>query len=187
MALLNWFKRKPITQKDIKLDNLIPISELIEYPEQIIERLKKHDAAKDFIVRGRYTNGNTLLHAAIFAANRKKIRTTEHRFVTEEHFNLIKYLLDNGADVNAQERSKNFTPLMFSARFLLTDVFQLLLENGADLNLRSTETHPISKEPDTRTVSDMLININDDIRKPVILQLISDYLPTIDFHPSRSI
>ncbi|WP_206538879.1 ankyrin repeat domain-containing protein [Legionella norrlandica] len=174
--------KKSNTQNNIALDNIVSIKQLIEYPDQVMNWLKKEDMAQDIIVRGRYANGNNLLHAAIFAANRKKHAKTELCPVTEEHFNLIKYLLDNGADINAQESSKNFTPLMFSARFLLTDVFQLLLENGADPSLRSTETNPTTKELDARTVSDMMININDNIRKPIILQLINDHMNKNGLH-----
>ena len=50
---------------------------------------------------------------------------------------VIKRLVDEGADVNRQTRYGNETPLHFAARKNNTEAVRLLLDNGADINLEN--------------------------------------------------
>jgi len=52
------------------------------------------------------------------------------------HVNIVKKLLDNGADVNAKNWGKS-TALMNASRGGHVDVVKLLLDNGADVNAKS--------------------------------------------------
>lgn len=165
----------PQKPEPIKLDDYLQMAYLIDNPDEVLAWLKKHSGSQQLIKCGVFNNGITFLHAAIFAANRRKDQKTDLKLVRDTHLQLIEYLLDNGADIDAQAPSKQFTPLMFAGRFLLTDVFELLLERGADLSLKSAETNPKTKAPDPRTVEEMMPNIHDEIRKPIILNLIAQH------------
>lgn len=56
----------------------------------------------------------------------------------------IQLLIDEGADVNAKERKRGQTPLHFAALLGDTEIFELLRENGAKLNVEdSNENSPL--------------------------------------------
>ena len=48
----------------------------------------------------------------------------------------VKKLIDLGADVNA--KSRGMTPLMFAARYNHCDIINVLLENGADADIKDS-------------------------------------------------
>ena len=50
---------------------------------------------------------------------------------------VIKRLVDEGADVNRRDRYDEDTPLHWAARNNYTEVVRLLLDNGADINLKN--------------------------------------------------
>ena len=52
---------------------------------------------------------------------------------------VIKRLVDEGADVNRQDRWYKDTPLHYAARDNYTEAVRLLLDNGADINLKNNE------------------------------------------------
>ena len=52
---------------------------------------------------------------------------------------VIKRLVDEGADVNRQTRYDKDNPLYFAARCNKTEAVRLLLDNGADINLKNSE------------------------------------------------
>jgi hypothetical protein len=58
------------------------------------------------------------------------------------HINIVRFLLENGANVNAKDTFKGWTVLMFST--ILTneefEIAKLLIENGADVNETTTES-----------------------------------------------
>lgn len=59
------------------------------------------------------------------------------REFTDEHMNMINYLIANGANVDDSPTSgdlKGFTPLIFAARENLTAIAKLLIEHGANVN-----------------------------------------------------
>lgn len=51
---------------------------------------------------------------------------------------IIKHLIENGADVNFKNKSFGFTPLIRASQFANFDGVKILLENGADVNAKST-------------------------------------------------
>ena len=54
----------------------------------------------------------------------------------DNHIDVIKLLLHEGADVNKQDNRKD-TPLHVAAQFNKTEVARLLIQNGADVNIRN--------------------------------------------------
>ena len=52
--------------------------------------------------------------------------------ITYDNINLVKYLIDDGKDVNQTNRRSRFTPLMAAACYGRVDIAKLLIKNGAD-------------------------------------------------------
>ena len=48
---------------------------------------------------------------------------------------VIKHLLNEGANVNRQDQNNKDTPLHLAARYNDTEAVRILIENGADVNL----------------------------------------------------
>ncbi|KAL2813096.1 ankyrin repeat-containing domain protein [Aspergillus granulosus] len=60
--------------------------------------------------------------------------TALHHASTEGHSELIKALLDAGANIRARTRHKTYTPLLTAAQFGRSTAVQVLLAHGADVN-----------------------------------------------------
>jgi hypothetical protein len=71
-------------------------------------------------INARYKYGRTLLHYAAI----------------ENYKDIVKLLLDRGADINALDETKN-TPLHDAVSYKAMDVIGFLLERGADMNLKN--------------------------------------------------
>ena len=56
----------------------------------------------------------------------------------------VKWHLDAGADVNAQDNDIRWTPLHVAAAFGHKEIAELLLANGADVNAKSKRGTPLS-------------------------------------------
>lgn len=56
--------------------------------------------------------------------------------IAKGDFDTVKKLIERGADVN--EKSNGMTPAMYAAKFNRVDILKLLIEEGANLKLRST-------------------------------------------------
>jgi len=52
--------------------------------------------------------------------------------VTYNNIEMLKYLLEQGADINKTQRRSGFTALMAAACYGRAEITQILLENGAD-------------------------------------------------------
>ena len=63
--------------------------------------------------------------------------TALHYATWFNRIDVIRRLVDEGADVNRQTRYGNETPLHFAARKNNTEAVRLLLDNGADINLEN--------------------------------------------------
>ena len=63
--------------------------------------------------------------------------TALRRAIMFNRTDVIKRLVDEGADVNRQTRYTKDTPLHFAARDNKTEAVRLLLDNGADINLKN--------------------------------------------------
>ena len=78
--------------------------------------------------------------ATVFDSERTYIGTwTPMTFAANNgHFDIVKMLIDAGADVNARDTDE-WTPLHFAARYASSDVVKMLIEAGADVNARTTD------------------------------------------------
>ena len=63
--------------------------------------------------------------------------TTLHYATLFNRTDVIKCLVDEGADVNRETRLYEETPLHLAARDNNTEAVRLLLDNGADINLKN--------------------------------------------------
>ncbi len=55
--------------------------------------------------------------------------------VVKGDLNAVKVLIEYGSNVN--ELSNDFTPLMLAARYNRIDIVEILLKNGADINVKN--------------------------------------------------
>lgn len=72
------------------------------------------------------------------AAVDKEGWTALHYAATKGHLDVVKYLISNDADVDADSPS-NATPLMMAARYGHIHVVKYLLDHGADLTAKNTQ------------------------------------------------
>lgn len=64
---------------------------------------------------------------------------------SDEHYQVIKFLIENGADVNVQDNEDN-TPLLNAIQTNNLKIVKLLLENGAKVNVRNRDgVYPVIK------------------------------------------
>ena len=54
--------------------------------------------------------------------------------ITKKHYDMVKLLLDSGADVNHEIQKKDSTPLLYAIGQKQKDIVELLLDRGADVN-----------------------------------------------------
>lgn len=83
--------------------------------------------------------GFTALHAAVMSLNSyEKCKRWERTKDWEEDdgVQILRMLLENGADVNAQDAWGN-TPIMRATHLLPEDIFRILLEYGADVSIKN--------------------------------------------------
>src|SRR5579863_5079436 len=84
---------------------------------------------QDADVNSRDNNGRTILHHAI----------NKCQLVDDKEFNNMKFLLDHGSDVEAQDNER-MTPLNLAANKGQVTVVQLLLDHGASIHARNKES-----------------------------------------------
>ncbi len=60
------------------------------------------------------------------------------------HMEIVRYLLENSANVNAKNKS-NISPLHYAANYGFKDIVQLLLDKGADINAESRIGTPVHR------------------------------------------
>ena len=65
--------------------------------------------------------------------------TALHSATLLNRTDVIKRLVDEGADVNRQTRYGQNTPLHMAADYNQTEAVRLLLDNGADINLENND------------------------------------------------
>lgn len=94
------------------------ISFLLEYNN--VKEIKKKVEQNNHVLHCRDRMGRTLL---MYAAT--NIR----------HLEIVKYLINKGADINAQDK-KNLQPIHFSAQHKDLSMVKLLLENGVNINVQ---------------------------------------------------
>ena len=73
---------------------------------------------------------------------------------------VIKRLVDEGADVNRQTRYGKDTPLHYAARKNNTEAVRLLLDNGADINLKNDDNKtPLDEARKGSEVESLLLQL----------------------------
>ncbi len=66
----------------------------------------------------------------------------------------VKRMIDLGEDVN--KKSLGMTPAIFAARYNKADILKLLIENGADLGIRSDKGYTIKKHAELSNAQEAL-------------------------------
>ncbi|MCP4368594.1 MAG: ankyrin repeat domain-containing protein [Deltaproteobacteria bacterium] len=68
----------------------------------------------------------------------------------------IKSLLKQGADVNGVNPKNGYTPLYHAVKFNRFEAVKLLVENGADINVRTSQGVSIEEEAQARGNADII-------------------------------
>ncbi|MCP4978516.1 MAG: ankyrin repeat domain-containing protein [Maribacter sp.] len=71
---------------------------------------------------------------------------------------IIKKMIALGEDVN--QKSLGMTPAIFAARYNKAEILKLLIDNGADIRIRSDSGYSIAKYAEAANAKDALIVIN---------------------------
>ena len=109
-----------------------------------------------------FTMGSTIL-AADKTSNATDSNTTLVKRVDISSFckavikgdlETVKRLIDLGEDVN--QKSQGMTPAMFAARYNKVDVLEILIDNGADLNLKSNQGYTAKRYAELSNATDAL-------------------------------
>ena len=74
----------------------------------------------------------------------------------------VKKLIALGEDVN--KKSLGLTPAIFAARYNKAAILKLLIENGADIQIRSDRGFSITKYAESANAKDALMVINAELR-----------------------
>ena len=69
----------------------------------------------------------------------------------------VKRLIDLGEDVN--RKSLGMTPAIFAARYNKAEILQLLIDNGADLSIKSDKGYSVKKYAELSNATDALMVI----------------------------
>ena len=99
------------------------------YPLGLAAYFKQPAAARLLLDRGADPNQA--------ARNPAKV-TALHAAVSSDQLQIVEWLLDAGADVNARQQM-DYTPLMGAAANARTAIMELLLARGADPSMRTTD------------------------------------------------
>jgi ankyrin repeat protein len=79
--------------------------------------------------------GLNITHSAWITDTRKsKLYARFFLFFFQGYTNLVRYLVSQGANVNAQTKFDEYTALIFAAYYGHSDVAKILLQNGADVS-----------------------------------------------------
>lgn len=74
--------------------------------------------------------------------------------IVKGDYDMVKSLIDLGEDVN--QKALGMTPAMFAARYNRAEILELLIENGADLTLRSNRGFSVKKYAELSNATDAL-------------------------------
>lgn len=74
--------------------------------------------------------------------------------IVKGDYDTVKSLIDLGEDVN--QKALGMTPAMFAARYNRAEILKLLIENGADLTLRSNQGFSVKKYAELSNATDAL-------------------------------
>ncbi|MFX0557364.1 ankyrin repeat domain-containing protein [Maribacter sp. CXY002] len=74
--------------------------------------------------------------------------------IMQGDFVTVKRMIELGEDVN--QKSLGMTPAMFAARYNKADVLQLLIDNGANLKMKSNQGFSVKKYAEIANATDAL-------------------------------
>ena len=74
--------------------------------------------------------------------------------IVKGDYNTVKSLIALGEDVN--QKSLGMTPAMFAARYNKVEIQELLIENGADLKIKSNKGFSVKKYAELSKATDAL-------------------------------
>jgi hypothetical protein len=84
--------------------------------------------------------------------------TTFCKAVIKGDIAAVKKMISQGEDVN--QKSLGMTPAIFAARYNRADILRLLIENGADISIRSNKGYSITKYAESANAKEALLVIN---------------------------
>lgn len=89
--------------------------------------------------------------------------------ITYNNIDIVKYILEQGIDVNATQRRSRFTPLMAAAAYGRAEIAKILIEHGADKNMREEKgfsATDFARKMNKKSVLEILeFDKNDPINK----------------------
>ncbi|WP_373517708.1 ankyrin repeat domain-containing protein [Pricia sp.] len=74
--------------------------------------------------------------------------------IVKGDYNTVKSLIALGEDIN--QKSLGMTPVMFAARYNKVEILELLIEKGADLNIKSNKGFSVKKYAELSNATDAL-------------------------------
>ena len=83
------------------------------------------------------------------------------------HYNIVKYLLENGANPNAQNRYGR-TAIAFTVNYKIKDITELLLNYGADPTIKSTD----EDKPNSGMAGALATSISDSSAYEILKMLV---------------
>lgn len=138
-----------------RVGNLPGVKTLIKYGADVNYRAKTNYGLSTNALLEAVNQGNIAIAQVLIDAN-ARVNTVDHnqqsvlsracRLTKESHPSIIKLLLSNGAEVNTQDRW-GMTPLMriIQAENSTLALMMMLLDSGADWNLRDINHHTAIK------------------------------------------
>ena len=117
-----------------------------------------------------------LMATSVSAKNRHQISDTSElstfvvngkinsfcKAIVQGDIETVKKLIALGEDVN--QKSLGLTPAIFAARYNKAAILKLLIENGADIKIRSDRGYLITKYAESANANDALMVINAELR-----------------------
>ena len=74
--------------------------------------------------------------------------------IVKGDYDIVKSLIALGEDVN--QKSLGMTPAMFAARYNKAEILELLIENGADLKIKSNKGFSVTKYAELSNATDAI-------------------------------
>ncbi|MRX65722.1 ankyrin repeat domain-containing protein [Maribacter luteus] len=103
---------------------------------------------------------------ADFNVNPTSFRTVELntlcKAIVKGDVDLVKKLIAMGEDVNRKSLGK--TPAIFAARYNRVEILKILIENGADLRIKSNKGHSITEIAELANAKEALQVINAEMQ-----------------------
>lgn len=106
-------------------------------------------------------NVNELTNSAIETAVKEK--SPFHMSIVKGDVELVKKLIDLGADVN--KKWNGLTPAMYAAKYNKTDVLEILIDNGANLKTKCAKGHTALEYAELSNAKDAQLVIENELKK----------------------